>query len=314
MEVRAGSHERRWGAAPRTSVTGSGTPSDHWAALLASRGALGRLSDVRMVIGRQVVFTNRQARSMYKSGGHNRSGHISVCMATYNGATFVRQQLASILDQLGPSDEVIVADDASTDDTASLVSAFGDSRITLLRGERNQGHVRTFERAISAAAGESIFLADQDDLWAEGRVQSMLGSLDRGSVVAGNLALFGTCVGAPRQRLLATHSGAGLRNILGIFFGKRPYFGSAMAFRRELLPILLPIPDYVEAHDLWLATVGNLVGGVEHREEPVVLRRMHGNNLTPDGRRSLDKVLLARALMLRAVLEIVRRRSRAGRC
>ena len=249
---------------------------------------------------------------MQELDGRNRSARISVCMATYNGSAFVGAQLASILGQLGPYDEVIVADDASTDDTAAVVSAVRDSRVRFLRGDCNRGHVRTFERAISAAAGESIFLADQDDLWAEGRVQGMLDSLDRSSVVAGNLALFGTRFGALEQHLRAADSGAGLRNIVGIFTGTRPYFGSAMAFRRDLISILLPIPDYVEAHDLWLALIGNLVGGVEHREELVLLRRVHGNNLTPDGRRSLRKVLVARARLLRAVLEIVHRRSRAG--
>ena len=46
---------------------------------------------------------------------------ISVCIATYNGAQFVRQQLESILPQLAPSDEVIVSDDGSTDDTLRII-------------------------------------------------------------------------------------------------------------------------------------------------------------------------------------------------
>ncbi len=44
---------------------------------------------------------------------------ISVCMATYNGAAYVEQQLRSILCQLGAADEVILVDDCSSDSTIS---------------------------------------------------------------------------------------------------------------------------------------------------------------------------------------------------
>jgi glycosyltransferase involved in cell wall biosynthesis len=241
------------------------------------------------------------------------SGRISVCMATYNGSAFVQEQLASILAQIGPSDEVIVVDDASTDDTAAVVAAVVDTRVRLLRSSVNKGHVRTFEKAISAASGEYIFLADQDDLWVRGRVDVMRASLGRRPVVAGNFTLLGNQSETSRSRLLSADSGAGLKNIYGILVGTRSYFGCAMAFRRDLLPILLPIPCYAEAHDLWLAAVGNLVGGVEHCEDSVLLRRLHENNLTPNRRRSLRKILVSRILMLRAMVEILRRRSRSRR-
>lgn len=240
-------------------------------------------------------------------------GRISVCMATYNGSAFVREQLESILDQLGPSDEVIVVDDASTDDTPAVVETVGDPRITLIRHTKNLGHVRTFEQAISVASGRYIFLADQDDVWAEGRVAVMLDSLSRRPVVAGNFAILGNLLPeGPEGRLRAADSGAGLKNLLGILAGRRAYFGSAMAFRQDLMPILLPIPGYVEAHDLWLATVGSLAGGVEHCDESVLLRRLHSGNLTPARRRSFARILVSRVRMLRAMMEIVRRKSRTG--
>jgi len=233
---------------------------------------------------------------------------LSVCMATYDGSAYVLDQLASILAQLGPGDEVIVADDSSTDGTAEIVAGLGDERVVLLRNDRNLGHVRTFERALRAARGEVLFLADQDDLWVEGRVVAMVDALDRRPVVAGNVTVFGTRTGPHTRALLASDSGAGLRNLLGILAGRRPYFGSAMALRREVLPLLLPIPPYVESHDVWLAMLANLTGGVEHLEQPVLLRRLHGSNLTTPRRRGLPVVAISRLHMVRAVVAILRRR------
>ena len=56
---------------------------------------------------------------------------ISVCIATYNGARFVREQIASILGELGPLDEVIVCDDGSTDETIAILKNFLDQRIQI---------------------------------------------------------------------------------------------------------------------------------------------------------------------------------------
>ena len=57
---------------------------------------------------------------------------ISVCIATYNGETYIREQIASILPQLSAEDEVIVSDDASTDTTIHILVGFNDKRITVL--------------------------------------------------------------------------------------------------------------------------------------------------------------------------------------
>lgn len=235
-------------------------------------------------------------------------------MATYNGSLFVREQLYSILEQLDVGDEVVVVDDASSDDTPAVVASIGDSRIILIRSAENQGHVRAFEKAVSSATGRYIFLADQDDLWPEGRVPVMLDALGRYAVVVGNFVSFRDDLppGEVALPLRGQDSGGGLKNLCGVLAGRRSYFGSAMAFRREIVPVFLPIPGYAEAHDLWLAIVGILTGGIGHIEECVLLRRLHGGNLTPAKRRPLAHVLRSRVLMLRAMFEVLRRRSSIG--
>jgi glycosyltransferase involved in cell wall biosynthesis len=233
-------------------------------------------------------------------------------MATYNGEPYVREQLESILAELGPQDEVIVADDASTDATLEVLASVGDRRVVVLAAEANMGHVRTFERAMRAAQGDIVMLADQDDVWPRGRVAALTAALQGYPVAAGNLQVFGGGPAPDLPDLRRQESGANARNIAGILLGRRAYFGSAMAYRAELAPTLLPVPSFVEAHDLWLALAGSVAGGVAHVESPVVLRRVHGQNLTPQSRRSLRRVAMTRVRMLAQLVLLVLRRSRAA--
>lgn len=61
----------------------------------------------------------------------------SVCMASYNGEKFIKQQIDSILYQLSDTDELIISDDGSSDKTIEIINSYNDSRIKLLNHEKN---------------------------------------------------------------------------------------------------------------------------------------------------------------------------------
>lgn len=230
---------------------------------------------------------------------------LSVCVATFNGDQFIDEQLRSILVQLGAHDEVVIVDDDSSDSTTDLIEGMNDPRIQLIRNEANMGHVRTFERALRQATGEWVMLADQDDIWPEGRVDTMLEALVQSDFVLGSIQI----LGSDAKPALPDRStrGVGIGNLLGILAGTVPYAGSAMAFRRSMLIVGLPFPAYVEAHDHWLAIVANVGFRVRHLEQIVLFRRLHGSNLTPRKRRGLKPVLLTRGRDLRSMFESWRR-------
>lgn len=98
----------------------------------------------------------------------------SICMATYNGALFLPQTIPSILPQLDATDEMIIVDDASTDATIAILESFNDSRIKIISNKNNQGVSPSFFKAISNATGAFIFIADQDDIWLEHKVSSVM--------------------------------------------------------------------------------------------------------------------------------------------
>lgn len=82
---------------------------------------------------------------------------ISVCMASYNGAIFIKQQAVSILNQLGLEDELIISDDGSKDNTLEILASLNDSRIKIYHHSAPHGVVSNFENAIKHASGDYIF-------------------------------------------------------------------------------------------------------------------------------------------------------------
>ena len=81
---------------------------------------------------------------------------ISVCMASYRGALYIEEQISSILQELGPNDELVIVDDASPDDTVEVIREFNDPRVRLIQNASNSGYVRTFEKAVLASEGEGF--------------------------------------------------------------------------------------------------------------------------------------------------------------
>lgn len=234
---------------------------------------------------------------------------LSVCMAAYNGALHIEEQIRSILAELGSHDELVVVNDASTDATSDIVKAIGDARIRLTDAGTNAGYVRTFERALTQARGEYVFLSDQDDIWIPGRVELMVSALQHHRMVASNCRHIEGPQGRFHEiRLRAEDSPRRVRNIVGILVGYRLHWGCAMAFRRELLSQILPFPAHMtESHDQWIALVGNMNRSITYLEADTILHRLHGQNLTPAGMRGLSKILRARVAFIKNIAVAWRR-------
>ena len=243
---------------------------------------------------------------------------VSVCMAPYNGARYVEHQVRSILSELRDEDELVIVDDASADDTVAVLRGIDDDRIRIIRQSVNRGYVRTFEAALAAAENDIVFLSDQDDEWIAGRRDVLATAAAEGGVAASNLILLGSdapltspVTGRP-WLLRATTSRQRLRNELRILLGDAPYFGCAMALRRDVVDLVLPFPDFLtESHDLWIATVGSAAGRMLHIEQPTLRRRLHDANASTSKPRGVAAALRSRLLLLRAWRE-ARRRVRAA--
>jgi glycosyltransferase involved in cell wall biosynthesis len=89
---------------------------------------------------------------------------VTVITPAYNSAEELPEALQSVQAQTSDDWEVVVCDDASTDDTAAIAESFG-TRVRVIRNERNLGPAGARNRALEAARGELIALLDADDYW-----------------------------------------------------------------------------------------------------------------------------------------------------
>ena len=99
---------------------------------------------------------------------------ITVIIPTYNRAARLKEALESVFAQTRPPDEVIVADDASTDSTQELLESYG-SRIRVIHLERHTGHPSVARNAaLREASGRFVAFLDSDDRWMPAKLKSQV--------------------------------------------------------------------------------------------------------------------------------------------
>jgi len=102
---------------------------------------------------------------------------ISIALIVYNGAQYLRTQLDSILVQTQPVDEIIVCDDASSDNSKEILEEYKNKYPDLFfihYNTKNIGPTKNIEMAIQVCTGELILLADQDDYWEPNKVDTVV--------------------------------------------------------------------------------------------------------------------------------------------
>jgi glycosyltransferase involved in cell wall biosynthesis len=200
----------------------------------------------------------------------------SICMATYNGETFILTQLQSILPQLAGNDELIISDDGSTDGTKEIILALNDPRIRFVRNESGKkGPVGNFENALRLARGKIVFFADQDDIWLPDKLAQHLLHHEQYDLVISNAIVTDRNKNVLFDSFFAErNSGKGLmRNLV-----KNSYIGCCMSFNRKIAEAALPFPKDIHMHDWWIGLVAEVTGSVYFLQKPMMYYIRHDNN------------------------------------
>lgn len=103
---------------------------------------------------------------------------VSVCVPVYNGEKYVVETIESIRSQTYPNIEIVVQDNASTDNTWSIVQSLAklDSRLSIERNDRNCGMAGNWNTVIDRARGDYVMLLSADDLLMPEFVEKCLGT------------------------------------------------------------------------------------------------------------------------------------------
>lgn len=241
---------------------------------------------------------------------------ISVCIASHNGGKYIAEQVNSILAQLGESDEIIISDDGSSDNTISVIYSICDRRIRVVKcppiGYQTSTNpiFRTmqliscnFENALRYARGDIILLSDQDDIWLPDKIKKTISHLDRNNcvihdcyVVDSNLDIISDTFFEyikPRN------------SVWGTLF-RSSFMGCCMAFKREILLRCLPFPKFPIEHDTWIGLNALKNGNVEFIKEPLIYYRRHLDNVSScseGSKNSLRDKMLRRFYIFKAILK-----------
>jgi glycosyltransferase involved in cell wall biosynthesis len=210
---------------------------------------------------------------------------VTVLIDTYNHELFIKDAINSVLSQDFPSSEteIIVVDDGSTDATPEIVREF-EPRVRLLR-KANGGQASAFNVGIPGARGTIIAFLDGDDWWAPGKLTAVcqvfasepgVGLVGHGltEVYADGRQRTEVPRELTRFRIKSTEDAKAFRMRRG-FLGT-----SRMAYRRELLERIGPVPETVKFEaDEYFFTLAGLFADVMILRDSFTFYRLHDKNL-----------------------------------
>lgn len=200
---------------------------------------------------------------------------ISVCIATYNGEKYIKEQIESILFQTIQPNEIIISDDNSTDKTIEIIKKINSPLIRIFKN-KDKGIIKNFENALLNSTGDYIFLCDQDDIWKNNKIERAIEKLRTYDLVVHNAEIREMNTNSKIKRTLfeiyKSKSGI-VRN-----FYKNSYIGCCMAFNRKILQKSIPFPEKIYMHDIWIGMISEFSGKIYFEKEILMEYRRHSNN------------------------------------
>lgn len=215
---------------------------------------------------------------------------VSVALCTHNGARFVGQQVQSILAQSRRPDQLVVSDDASTDDSVAIIRSLvadSDVELVVLENPVALGYVANFEQALRATNGDLVALSDQDDVWHPDRIERAVALFESDAellmvhadarLVDEHGADLGHTLFDALGVTAAERAEAASGDELAVLLRRNLVTGATAMFRRRAVELAVPFPEHW-VHDEWLAMIATSAGRGMLVDEPIVDYRQHGSN------------------------------------
>ncbi|WP_240470962.1 glycosyltransferase family 2 protein [Schaalia suimastitidis] len=210
-----------------------------------------------------------------------------MALCTHNGARYVAEQVTSILNQTRQVHEIVLGDDASTDNTIDIVQtlvAGSNIRLVIRHHDPALRVAANFSDAIGATTGDVIILCDQDDLWYPTKVEHLVEALQDADLVHSDARLVNG-EGKPISGLLLDELKASRwergnlmdGDALAVLLRRSMVTGATAAVRGPFARAMMPVPDGW-IHDEWLAICAATAGRLTLIPEVLTDYRQHGGN------------------------------------
>lgn len=213
---------------------------------------------------------------------------VAILLATYNGGSFLKQQLNSFLEQSHPSWSVYASDDGSTDETLKILKdfEFSHKKLEIQNGPR-KGFAQNFMSLItnSNICADFYAFSDQDDVWCENKLSTAISFLKKvpdhiPAMYCSRSVLIDIAnnkIGySPLYKKTACFQNSLLQNIAS---------GNTMVFNHKARVLLASLNNKsMVAHDWSLYQIVTACGGIVYYDpEPMILYRQHSNNVIGNG-------------------------------
>lgn len=203
---------------------------------------------------------------------------VAVVVATYNGAAYLLAQLESIAQQTHTPVQIIIVDDASSDDTVRIAHAFAAQHpeVMVVQNETRLGYIKNFEKGMLLATANYVALSDQDDIWVPHKLEKLLANIGGQMLAYSDSELIDANGHLLHQKMSSIKNQLAYHTPIMYAIGAWAP-GHAMLFKKELIDKAVPFPALV-THDFWLGFVATCYSKVVYVNEPLVHYRQHTQN------------------------------------
>jgi glycosyltransferase involved in cell wall biosynthesis len=227
---------------------------------------------------------------------------VSIAMTTYNGATYLQEQLDSLAGQHFLPTELIVGDDGSTDDTIGILERFrrvAPFPVVVHCNSIRLGFRANFMKIARLCAGDLISFCDQDDIWLPNNLDRVVRSFDDPDVL---LTFHNACVVDGQRRVISPLYAEPPSEFVSPRLSLPPWmssYGFTQTFRADLLPAAALwgrmkdhyYPDESMGHDLFFFLIASAIGKVCYIKDELTEYRLHGGNTIGTGKRTKPGVI-----------------------
>lgn len=220
---------------------------------------------------------------------------IDILLATYNGEKFVKEQIESILNQTYENFNLIISDDASTDNTLNILEEYEkkDTRIKVFKKEKNEGLIDNFEFLLKNVTSDYFMFSDQDDIWKKDKIEKSINKLKEESsgLVYTDLEIVDeklNVIYPSYWKYKQIYKKIIKYNNFEALYLNNFVTGCTILAKSKYIKDILPLPRNSKfvLHDYWTALIVSAKDKISYVEEPTIQYRQHKNNRVGSSRKS----------------------------